>query len=230
MNTFSKDQLIAALDRIDRDDSAKLKQSSESPTTDIYVETFDLSSAVSINAPKIISYPFKAFLIRDASDSNAYVNFLFDNRLGLNGSGSQVKKNSFFNNPFPLASAYFWWPAQTGKTVTIEFYRRGYILPGNFTTSISQVFSSVETTAGVSTVTSAAALILAADTDRKRALIQNQGSIPIYVGGSTVTAKAGARPGQMIDSGQGFVFDNTAALYAITDGGTNANVAIQVFK
>lgn len=208
---------------------ARLKQSTLIPGRQVFVEVIDLTTARGVNTPFIIPGPVRAFRVRDASDGNAYVKFAFDSK-GTDREYAKMVKGETFNHEWPLANCLFWWEAQSGKTVTIEFYRNSIITPGNFTTNVSQVFSSLEIPTAVSTVTSSAASLLAADTDRKRALIQNQGSIDILLGGATVTGRAGARPGQILMPGQQFIYDGTAAIYAITDSGSNANIAIQVMK
>lgn len=230
MNTFTREQLLAALDRINEKDAAKLQQSNLSPTTEFYSRVIDLSVAQSKGDPFVLEFPTKGILIRDASDSNASINFLFDNRSGLNGDGTVLRKNSVWNSDYPIARCLFWWAAQAGKTLTVEFFRRSIVLPGNFATSISQVYSSIEDGTALKSVTTVATVLLALDYDRKNATISNLGATRIYIGNANVTGIAGAKCGIPLEPGMSYELQNTAAVYGITDSGTNASIVVNVNK
>ena len=66
-------------------------------------------------------------------------------------------------------------------------------------------------------VTSTAGVVVAANASRKSVIIQNLGSAPIFIGGSTVADSDGLK----VDPGQSLTVDNTtAAIYGVTASGT----------
>lgn len=189
------------------------------------VFTLDLTTARTEEEAIAVPLAFRSLFIRDASDNNAYV-FLKPFTRDTSQGSSKLRNNTLWESgDLPCPRAYLWWPAQSGKTMVLEFHVRGRVVPGN-TQSTSYVTEGSSATSGASgSVTTSAASLLAADTDRKVSTIYNQGPSDILVGGSTVTNSAGARPGIPVLAGSFFQWKNSGALYAITDAGT-ATIAI----
>jgi Tfp pilus assembly major pilin PilA len=179
------------------------------------------------NAIKI-PFSFKSFKVESATDSSTEVRLVRGRN--FNGAFSMAVKQNDANNFRAQNEGWLYWDAQAGKSITILFAVDADFRPGSLVTEQNGAVTIGEgtsiTTAAVGTATTTAAAIVAADTDRKITVIQNQGTVPVYFGGSTVTASGGARPGFKVNPGESIQWRNSAALYAITDTVSNANLSI----
>lgn len=214
---------------------ARISQASQNPPREIFTQVFDLSTARLSGNPFLVPFQFTAFRILDATDSACYVHFS-PNIPGTDDSmWSKYTNGTPFITQNAVAKGYFKWPAQSGKQLTVEFYRNSYTLPANFLSTVKSTTSGMSTQALPSAAPqsgSAATVLLAQDLSRTQALIQNQDTAnSIYVGGgSDTTVKGGAKPGIEIPAGQTYTHDSTAALYWIVDSGvTLTNVSVTVF-
>ena len=195
--------------------------------------TIDLTTASLSTQPYVINFPFRSFVVLSTTDSSVSVNM----RLGSNDSSQDsfpIKNNSSIRLPFPVAKGFLDWSAQSGKSISILF-----LLSGDFSTNqlVSSVSAAVQISEGSSItsiagaqVTTTAAQLFAADTARIKMRIQNQSSIPIYLGDSAVTVPGGAKPGFSLLPGAMFDFESTAALYAISSGANTGATDISLTK
>jgi hypothetical protein len=218
--------LAEALRPLDNLYQALIRRAELEKPKEIEVITLDLGTAQSKNSPRKVNFPFKSFRILSATDSNANVYFLPYGAAGDAGDvGAQFKVNGTFNSDVPLLEANFYWSEQTGKTMEIELYRNSTVTPGNFSTSISEVYSSFTQQDNV-TVANTATLIAAADSDRKVLTVYNNSTtVTVWLGNSGATAGKGipVLPGGYAE------LKNTAAIYGITSAST-ASVSSAVEK
>lgn len=208
---------------------AQLREGVLDKPKEIEVVTFDLTTAKSKNDPAIINFPFKSFRVLSATDSNTSVYFLPYGKAGDSGEiGSLHKVNGTFISEVPLLQATFYWTAQSGKSITIELYRNSRSTPGNFLTSVSEVFSSFADQANVTVASTAGGtLIAAADADRKvLTLYNNSSTVGVWLG-ATATLVSG-RGNYLAPNGYAEI-KNTAAIYGITASST-ASVSSVVEK
>lgn len=209
-------------------DMAALYASSVGNNQEARVVTIDCTTAKLSTDPYVIGFPFRSFVVISATDSNVTVNLKLSTQDSYQDS-IPLKKGTALTLPYPIGKGFIDFTAQAAKSITILF-----LVTGEFRTNILDLVNSggvtisqgsTVATSTVSTVTSTAAALLALDTARKNTTIQNQGSIPIFIGGATVTVSTGASPGIQIDPGVSLEWKNTAALYAVATG-TNANIAV----
>lgn len=200
--------------------------SGSSGTIEQQVFAVDLTTARPEEQALAVPFAFRSLYLRDATDNNCFLYLKPYSMDTHEGSSKMRNKDLWESGDFPCPKAYLWWPAQSGKSITLEFHVRSRVVPGNAQVSVSNTDGSSATSFAYKSVTTTAAALLAADTDRKISTIQNQGSVSIYVGGSTVTAPSGAAPGIEILAGASLQWRNTGALYAITASVTNAAIAV----
>jgi hypothetical protein len=192
----------------------------------------DLGTARDISNGLKISIPFKSVTVEAASDTTAYLNLsLGDNTLAAMNDAKILKSNDSFEFESMVSASFLWWPAQSGKYLTLVFATTGTFKPGS---QISQISGGVTIQEGSSfseallsstgaatsvSVTTTATQLLKLDTDRKVATLYTDA--PIFLGGSSVTAGVGVPvgPGQ-------FQIRNTAAIYAITAAGTATVIGV----
>ena len=125
-----------------------------------------------------------------------------------------------------LRDGYLFWDAQSGATAEIIFAIDAEMKPGKLVTAqagnVIVGEGTAVSTAALQSVTTSAAALLASSTTRTVTLIQNKGSVSIFVGDSGVTSSTGIE----IQPGGSFEWRNSAALYAITASVTNASIAV----
>lgn len=116
------------------------------------------------------------------------------------------------------------WVAHSGLTAIIVISRAGYRVSAPptkqlVTSSIGTQLSSAAVTVGTSAV-----VVAAASSSRQSVVIQNKGSVPIYLGGSAVTTATGIE----VAAGAAFTIDKTtAAVYAIS-GSAGQDVRVMI--
>lgn len=187
----------------------------------------DLGTARTPGNPYKISIPFKSVVVEGASDSTAYLNLaLGDSSLDAINDAKILKSNDSFEFQQMVSSSYLWWPAQSGKYLTLAFATTGFFRPGS---QVSQLAGGVTILDGSSfsqallgsggnatsvAISTTAAVILPADTDRKTATLVS--SVPAFIGNSAIASDLGVP----VQANQPFVIRNTAAIYAITAAGS----------
>lgn len=214
-------------------DDASIFASSVGQVQNIRVVTLDLTTAKLSTTPLDLGFPFRSLYVVSTTDSTVSVNMRLESTDSINDS-FPLKAQTSIKLPFPVRRAFLDWSAQSGKTIQILFALRGEFST-NQVAAISSggisIYDGDSVTSGsVGSVTTTAAALIAADSSRKKAIIQNQGAVSIYIGGSTVTAVSGARPGIEIPPGGTFEWSSTGACYAITSSVTNSNISVTSFS
>lgn len=201
------------------------------------VVTLDLSVATTPNAPFLVNIPGRACYLLGALTANLYNP---DTNLGLDVYEPSAFVNCRVNsnqaqNAIPLKHnrgfigsflrLYLSWPAQEGVSAKIVVLKSER-LPWNINETDAR-FSLVEATqlvtgSVISLTGGAAAVVIApALSTRKCTAIQNQGSTPIWVGGSTVTVGSGVK----LNQDDIYLHRNTSALYGVA---TTSNTAVSI--
>jgi hypothetical protein len=218
-------QAQAIVERRKEQDLANVTMGMIDRNQSVQRHVFDLSTARSEGDPFPINYPFKSFVVEDASDLASYVymrpvtkeEVQGYTKLGLNSSGS---------SPIP-SKAFFHWPAQPGKTLTLVVFTEIEFKPGSQINQISGGVSINEgsgaTNSSVACANGSATSVFAANGSRKCGTLQNRSGQPIYVGG---TNAIDATTGILIPDGSSFQWRNTGALYVYQNSGGAINVVI----
>lgn len=196
--------------------------------------TIDLSVAKLPGDPFRVGFPFKSIYVISATDPSTTVNM----RLGTRDSSEDsfpLAQESTFELPFPVKEAYIDWTAQAGKTITILFSIKGTFKSNKIASITSGGVLITEGTALTTqtggTIPNTAQQLFAQDSSRKLMVIQNQDSIPFWIGDASVTTNSGSKPGIMIQPGSSYEWKSTAACYFIGQVAGSANqVALMYFS
>lgn len=195
---MNRDQALLLLKEALLPDLASMSLSRSGEPTKFQSITIDLSSTtfggqvVSRNNPYEFNIPFKAFLVTDATDTNANVNMLVGSReSNVESIPVSLAKVKEMQLNFKTDKFYLYWTAQTGKSITILFAIDAEISSGvqSQENVISEGSSFVQATAV--SVLATATQILASDNDRAVTTICNNGSETVYIGDSSVTIADG---------------------------------------
>lgn len=228
---MSVDDKMALFRSMLAQDEAGLYASTVGDNQPIRYLTIPLDTASIDGKPYVLNFGFRSFVVLSATDSSTYVNMqLADD--STNVDKFPVKNNASLRLPFPVQKAFLTWPAQAGKSISILFFLRGefstnLLVSSNSATQTPYIGDTVTSLAGAQVTTTAAALF-AYDLTRKSMMINNQSGQSIWIGGSTVTAKGGARPGIEIVAGGSFEWTSAAACYAITSGASTGATDISL--
>lgn len=208
--------------------NAGLSLAGTSPPLEVIVITLPLDTAQSVTDPKALGFAFSSVLVRDGSDNNCAVYLRPYSKDSLQDSIKLRKNTLFETGAIPADKAFLHWDAQPGKSVTLEFHVRGKVTNGNQQTISTTSEGTSTTSLAKKTVGTSNGILLPADADRIVTTVQNQGSVPIWVGDSLCTVGAdvgGATPGICVLAGQTMYWKNVGALYAIA---VSANSSIAV--
>ncbi len=225
---WAKSAMLAA-EIVSQKNRAELWDADSNDRAEFLKLTLSLTTAKEQMGALQIPFKFKSLRVQSATDATTSVELIrgksYDNVASL-----ALKQNdtvTFRSQNY----GFLYWAAQSGKSITIIFAvdadfkqgslvlnQTGGVIVGEGTTVTSAAYKSVTiTTAGI---------ILPQLTTRTVGTLQNQGVIPIYVGAVDVTGSAGLKPGYRVLPGESVVWKNSAALYGITDSGTNASISI----
>ena len=198
----------------------------------IQVLTIDLSTQRLSTDPYKIGFQFQSVFVRDASDTATEVSMRPITRDDLQGA-VPLRKNDALDFGQTINEAYLHWAAQTGKSVTLVFFldaqfRSGSQLSQN-AGGISINDGSAFTTARVDLTAATATAVVAANTSRKVASIQNNTGSDVWFGNASV-ANSGANLGIKVGAGDVFEWRNTAALYGYSVGGGSGNNGLLVLE
>lgn len=197
-------------------DQAALFANTVNAGQEVRVVTFDLSTAQLETNPKPLGFAFKSFIVLSATDSSVTLNMRLATRDTYQDKISITNLISGFKLPYPVQGAYFDWTAQSGKSITIVFFRSGEMSINRVTQSQGNTVSegSTVTTSALVTLTAATAgAIFPVLASRNTGVAQNITGGDIWVGDSSVT-NSGATTGIKFANGERIVWKNTAALYA----------------
>lgn len=186
----------------------------------------DLSVAVEAIAPKRITGPFKSLYIEYATDTGAYVYFKARSNDDFQ-AWRKLKNKDTIEFDTIVNEAFLYYPAQAGKTLEIIVSYAGKTRPGSINAvSIPNVeANTIETKAKVN-VTAVEGVIAPVLASRSCATIQNLDADPVFLGGSTVTDDAGARPGVRLAQYEIAFHKNSAALYGIKAAALTGDVSL----
>jgi hypothetical protein len=211
---------------------AQIQESiTQNPANFTKIGPIDLSVA-EVNGYPLPS-PMKAITARAATDTQVEVALITN---GLSDNAKQnaypISVNDTINFGEAVGKSWLTWAAQPGKTMTLYVAINAEIKTGKLLSvsaggvNISE--GSIITTQAAGSVAITAGVLLAQDTSRISATIENQSGTPIYLGDSTVTLPGGAKPGITLLPGASLEWKNTAALYAIASIAVTSQIAINV--
>lgn len=192
---------------------------------DIVSVTVDLTTARVAGSALKLNFPFRSYFVVTASSSSATCSMQLNSDDIATVPIPLAYKDSGIRDT-PVSQCFITNTAQPGVTITLLFsvtteFRSGsqVNLTGGGTV---QTTGSAMTPLTAVSVTNAATLLFAANTNSKKVTIQlATGSPSIWISGvNTVTAEGGALPGIRVDSGDTYEWQNQGACYAITAAGT----------
>lgn len=188
--------------------------------------TLNLATAQLSTQPFRVGFPFKSVYVSAATDVLANV-VLIPTTQDSYQSGVPLKLNDSWTIDEPTSEAYIYWTAQAGKTITLHFFVNSEFRTGSQISvtggGVSIVEGSTLSTTRVALTAITATSVLAADSTRKTASIQNNTGADVWFGGPSVS-NTGANLGYKVPAGGTFIFKNTGTLYAYSvAGGTGDN-------
>jgi hypothetical protein len=187
---FSPEDVARLLNNANLIDEASAFQGATQKPQEVYSITLNLATAALRSQAFKVSFPFRSVFVESASDPTANVNMLI-NDFSDDQAPFLLQQRDSFALPRRINNAYFFWSAQSGKTITLKFFLTGEFKSGSYN-SVSaggvninegSSFNDSITTLVAATTTS----ILAQNFNRKVASIQNKTGASIYVGDSTIT-------------------------------------------
>ncbi len=158
----------------------------------------DLATAQPSNRLYRVTVPFRSIFVRSATDATAIVYFSpNENSIGNVAEALPLYKNDSFDFGFMISGGYFWWDAQSGKTMELYVSTLGRMqtgsqlsqISGGFSVSDGSALASNKLSGGVATIAcpaGSATKILDADADRKR--------IDLYIDGQAWLGDASVAP------------------------------------
>lgn len=198
---------------------------------DVQSVTLDLSTARLSTSPFRVGFPFKSVYISAATDVLANINMLPNTQDSFQSS-VPFKLNDSWTRSEPLSEAYFYWSAQSGKTITIHFFVDSEFRSGSQISvtggGVSIVEGSSFTTTRVDLTAATATAVLASDSTRKTCSIQNNTGADVWFGGSSVS-NTGTNLGLKVAAGATFIYKNTSALYAYSVAGGAGDSGLLAF-
>lgn len=165
------------------------------------------------------------------------LNSSFVRVLTSTAGGDNLQVELIGNNPQPRTPIYagiaflvadykqtrlrFW--NLSGATITVAVAISDSIIYDDrltFTSALPIKGGTTRETVAASSVTTSAAVLVAQNDDRTSLLVQNNGTVDIWVGDSNVAVGRGTK----VVAGAVFETASSAALYAIANGATNSSV------
>lgn len=215
----------AILDMADQLRKAKIFEGSTQKPFEVQSMTFDLATARLSTDPFPVKFPFKSIYIPTATDVLATVSMIPQTRDSYQ-SAVPLKQNDSWVIEDGISEAFFYWPAQAGKTITLLFFVSSEFRSGS---QISVTGGGVSIVDG-STITGPTRVTLAATTatiiapslsTRKKCTMQNKTGADLYIGGATIGAVGGVNEGIKIPNDGIIYWQNTGALYGWSVAGGN---------
>lgn len=183
--------------------------------------------------PFFISNPFNGFYVESATDSSTLVKLVLTSPEAQNMKNyTTVKLNDSGSFDQTISKSWLLWDSQPGKIMTLVFYLGVQFKPGSQNSvssgGLALAYGSGMTPNASVSVTTAATLLFAASTARKKVTISNLTGAQIYLSGvNTLTggSTVGNTIGVPVPVGGSYEWLNSGACYALTDSGT-ATVAL----
>jgi hypothetical protein len=221
---WTPDTIAAVLGDFERQNDALLAESQSAPPKELTnLNNIALTTAKLRSAPMQVLFPWKSIFAYDGSDSSTYVWVVPWTEDTLQDP-FKLRVNDSLYFPKPVTRCFIYWEAQTGKSMSISFFRTGEFRSGSSTSvsaggvSISEG-SIVGATATTTLVAATAAAICAQNYSRKVTSIYNDTGGTIYLSGASTVTDSGATKGIPLASGGVSQWKNTGILYAYSVAG-----------
>lgn len=212
-------EFMSVYKKLKEADEAAIFAGSVNQGAEVRVVEYDLATAQLETNPKPVGFAFRSFIVFDATDTSATISMRLGTRDSYQDAFDITKTTSTFELPYPVNNAFLHWTAQTGKTMTLIYFRSGKMTLNRTSTAVTAgEGSAIGAPVQVTLVAATAAAILPASGSRNTAIAQNNTGADIWVGDSTVT-NAGATLGIRYSNGERIIWKNTAALYAYSVAG-----------
>lgn len=219
---FSKDELKLIIKEAAKEIAAQIYEASVmSPFSVQSTTSVDLTTARTETNALEIGFPFKAIWFKNATDNSVKLKIKF-NKNDASGSGQYVEVvgNDILASDKMYSKAYVYWEAQSGKSIDWVVFTDTVPQTGSLinsgTVSVARATSATLTNPAVSAST--ATSILAANTSRKTAHIQNVSGASVFIGFANTVSNSGSTKGLEITNGGYFKIENTAQIYAYSVG------------
>lgn len=218
----SQQQLIEA--SLSKNAAAIRRDSEMRPRLQLRIP-LELDAARTAQNPFVISAPFTAFYVEEATDTNVSIRMSLTSPEGQNISQyTTLRENDSGEFEDPIRAAYLTWPAQVGKTLTLVIYLGVAFRPGSQISvnsgGVSINDGSAVANSVVTLAAAAATVLFAADATRKVGSAFNDTGATLYLGGTATVTDTGATKGFPWLPGAPLTWRNTAALYCYNPGGT----------
>lgn len=218
---LNKDQKRALIQAFRDDLSAEIFESDVISPFRVQVYTLDLSTAQSRDVPFQIGFPFKSVAVKNATGGVCSLYMKFDdNQSGI--SWTPLNNNDVFRTNRMFSSGYLYWPAQSGVSVTLIVFTDIEYTSGALINSgtINVTVPSTKTITRVNVAATTATQILTANSNRKRAKIQNNTiDLVAYGSSSSVTTASGANMGFCNQADETYTHDNQSGLWIYSNSG-----------
>jgi len=199
---------------------------------DVQKMTFDLGTARLRTDAFRIGFPFKSMYVSSATDVLANISMV-PQTIDSFQSEIPFKLNDSWLVDQPLSQAYFYWTAQTGKTLTIHFFVDSSFTSGSQVSQtgggVAIIDGSSATTGFVNLTALTSTQVVGTDITRKMVSVQNNTGADVWFGISGVT-NTGANIGQKVSAGSVFIWRNTAALFAYSLIGGTGDTGLQLLS
>lgn len=224
---MTKEVSDAILKTADEIKLARVYEASTQKPYSVQIVTLKLDAATLPTNPYKIGFKFKSFFVVGATDSSVSVNLKVNSRDDLQSS-FPIKINDSCDFDNMVAEAYIDWSAQATKTITIVFFTDAAFRSGS-QLSISSGGVSIfdgSTISGpfrIAVPAVTATIIIAQNTSRKVATLQNKTGALLYIGGPFVGAVGSANEGIAFPDQSIIKWNNTGALYGWSVAGGNVS-------
>jgi len=209
-NRFTGQGARELVDAISRGDDAYIAQALQLNPSAIRVQTIDLSTAPT--NPVLVNFPFKSVYVASASDSSALVSMrpFSDSE---NNDYAPLRLKDSVGWDYSISRCFLTWTAQAGKTMTLVFFTDAKFTSGSFNTQVTSSLdgTSINDFSSVTVTADGTAKLI--DSTHNVIEVFNEGPGDLWVGGSGVSAAAGAEKGYRLPAGYGKRYRNSGSLY-----------------
>jgi hypothetical protein len=188
-----------------------------------YLDNLATRGDFNSNANAFLS-SFKSFWVCD-TNNKLFTAKMVVNPKGDTGDALPLKFNMSIPFKYPVAGCVLEFPSQAGTWIDIAFGTDADITPGFSNVDVSgasRIDEGSSFTDGGVALTSSAAPIFSANSNRKAGLVDNNTGVSVWIGSQSKLNGANYKTDcQRLDSGDPlFYWRNTAALYARVESGT----------
>lgn len=206
----------------------KTKRSSSFKKKRFYLDT--AMTKDDFQGKNLFEFPFKSFWVVE-TNSSSFVASMVVNHRGDGGDSLPLKLNMSIPFEYRQAGCAVECPAQPGVWIDIIFAFDSDITPGfvsiasSGSTSLSE--GSVINDNNVSLNATGNSVLLIATSSRKKAIVQNNSGMPIWIGTATSLAHADYRKKCFrLESSETFEWKNAAQLNGRVEAGTTDEIAV----